>query len=995
MGWLCATIATTAYVLTMEPTTSFWDTGEFIAAACHLQIVHQPGAPLFLMLQNLFSNLAMGNPEGIAYWMNFGSALSSGLTILFLFWTITALARKVVLKRGVRPTSLQLMSIMGAGGVGALAYAFSDSFWFSAVESEVYAMSSLCTAVVFWAILKWEAHADEDGADRWLVLIAFIMGLSIGVHLLNLLTIPALALVIYYRRARKVTASGVMKALAAGCLVLAFILWGVIQYLIKFAAYSDLFFVNILGLGFGTGTVFFALLVIGGLGAGLWYSVRRAKPILNIALLCVSFVIFGYSSFSMVLIRANANPALNNTQPDNVFSFLGYLDREQFGKEPLLRGPYFDSKVIAIEEGTMKYRKGKGRYEEIGRTYERVYDRTTLFPRVYSDRDYHPEMYRDWLGLSESESPQFADNMSFFNTYQLGHMYARYFMWNFAGRQNDQEGHGSYTEGNWISGIKPVDEMRLGGQYTLPKAMESDPSRNAFYFLPLILGIIGLAWHVKRHKKDALIVGLLFFFTGIAIVLYLNMSPLQPRERDYAFSGSFYAFAIWIGLGVLGLAELMRQRLAMKTSAILAIGLGLLMAPSIMGIAGWDDHDRSQKYMARDMALNYLESCAPNAILFTYVDNETYPLWYLQQVEGVRTDVRVVNLNLLGMDWQVRQLQKPVNQADALPISMVEHQYVNGVRDVLWYQDANIVDSIELKDILAILLSDNPNDKIAYTNGARENFLPTKHFKMSINKAEIVSNQVVPAAWHDQIVDTMEWTYDKNLVTRSELALIDILVHNHWKRPIYFTIGVPANQHLGLNDYLVSEGFALRLMPVKHMRSEERTEPLMNTDVVYSNLMDRYQWGNMKNLKHMEPTAYGMLTRSLKLISDTAENLITDGRIADARRMLNHTLQQMPEDIRRVDVALHYSLITDKLYRVGEIEQANNLLSRNVDFLDEHLAYYLDIAQTKPNMEGYAIRNSLVALQELAIAANRSGQAMEEERAVELFQRYKSVFYGG
>ncbi|WP_257669015.1 glycosyltransferase family 117 protein [Parapedobacter tibetensis] len=996
IGWLCAAIAATTYVLTMEPSTGFWDTGEFIAAAYRMQIVHQPGAPLFLMLQNVFSNLALGNPERIAYWMNFGSALSSGLTILFLFWTITALARKVIWKPNTPLSQAGLIQIMGAGMVGALAYAFSDSFWFSAVESEVYALSSLCTAVVFWAIFKWEAKTDEPGADRWLVFIAYIIGLSIGVHLLNLLAIPALALVIYFRKTSRPSVVGVAKTFIVGCIVLAFILWGVIQYLIKFAAYFDLFFVNTLGMGFGSGVLVFALLVIGGIIYGIWYSIRKAKPILNVVLVCTGFVIFGYSSFAMVLIRAKANPSLNNSQPDDAFSFLWYLNRGQFGSEPLMSGPYFDSEVIDIKRGSNEYRKGDTQYEVSGRDDQRIYDRTTLFPRIYSTRDSHPQGYHAWLGLGEGQQPTTADNLKFFTFYQLGHMYARYFMWNFVGRQNDQQPLlENYTEGNWITGIKFIDQWRLGGQDNLPKAMKIDPSRNTFYLLPLLLGVFGLVWHLKRSCQDMAVVGLLFFFTGLAIVLHLNQSPLQPRERDYAYAGSFYAFAIWMGMGVAGLMDLLKKKLNQRIAALAAVMVGLFMAPVLMGVEGWDDHDRSQKYTAHDTARNYLESCAPNAILFTYIDNDTFPLWYLQEVEGVRKDVRVVNLSLLGMDWQVRQAKKPINESEALPISMEERQFVKGKRDFLYYHDYDIQDSVELEKLLALLLSDNPTDQLAYMNGERKNFLPTKNFKLTVDKEQVVRHAVVPKKWHDDIVDTMVWTYNQNIVTRADLTLMDILVHNNWERPIYFTATTPPSQRLGLEDYLVSEGFALRLMPIKAQHGENSGQRLVNTDATYKNIMHKYAWNDLNKPSFLDPTSYTMLGQSLKIFSDTAEMLIVEDNKEAAKDVLNRTLEIMPERIHLVDIAARYPLLADQLYKVGETTKANQLLERNVKFLDEHLAYYAAIAETKPNVERFAIRDSLIALQQFAVAAETHGQQKQHHAAMEVFDRYRIKFFGG
>ncbi len=996
-GWICAAIATAVYLLTMEPTASWWDAGEFIAAAHRMQIVHQPGAPLFLLLQNVFSVLALGNPERIAYWMNFGSALSSGLTILFLFWTITALARKMSWQAGAKLTSTGLLQIMGAGTIGAMAYALSDSFWFSAVESEVYAMSSLCTAVVFWAILKWEARADEPGANRWLVFIAYIIGLSIGIHLLNLLTIPALALVIYFRRTPKATFTGIAKALLVGCAILAFILWGVIQYLVKAAAYADLFAVNTLGMAFGAGAMVFALLIAGSIASGIWYSVRSVRPVLNIVLVCLGFVIFGYGSFAMVLIRANANPSLNNSQPDDVFSFLWYLNRGQFGSEPLLKGPYFDAQLIDVERGSNEYRKGVSRYEVAGTDDRPIYDHTTLFPRVYSNRDNHAVAYRDWLGLRETEQPTFADNLRFFTTYQLGHMYWRYFMWNFAGRQNDVEARfTNFTEGNWISGIKPIDEWRLGGQDALPQIAHEDPSRNTYYFLPLVLGLVGLVWHIRRSHRDAAIVGLLFFFTGFAIVLYLNQSPFQPRERDYAYVGSFYAFAIWIGIGVVGLSELLRKRFRAGIAIPVAIVSGAFMAPVLLGSQNWDDHDRSDRYMAHDMARNYLESCAPNAILFTYIDNDTFPLWYLQEVEGLRPDVRVVNLSLLGMDWAVQQLKQPVNAADALPITMAERQFAKGTRDYLYYHDYGIPDSIELEKILALLLSDNPSDQLQYADGTYRNFLPTKRLKLTVDKQQVIAADAVPEKWQSQIVDTMVWTYNQDMVTRAELVLMDVLTHNQWQRPIYFAFTVPESQRLGLEDYLVSEGFALRLMPVKARTEEGQVARLVNTEATYEGLMRRYVWGNMKDAGYLDPTSRAMIGETIKLFSDTAEMLVVEGNTGAAREIVNRAIDVLPKQIDQVDIAVQYPVLVDQLYTLDETEKANSLLDRNLVFLEEQLDYYAAIAATKPLMrpEGMGVQNSLYTLQQFALIAETHGQQKQHQAALAAFDRHRLHFFG-
>ncbi|SFC52831.1 Protein of unknown function [Parapedobacter composti] len=996
IGWLCGFIATTVYIMTAERTTSFWDTGEFIASAYKMQIVHQPGAPLFLMLQNVFSNLAFGNTERIAFWMNVGSAVSSGLTIVFLCWTITALARKVLWKPGTELTRVNLIQIMASGAVGALAYTFTDTFWFSAVESEVYAMSSLCTAVVFWAILKWDARAEEPGADKWLLFIAYIMGLSIGVHLLNLLAIPAIALVIYFRRTAKATSGGAIRALLIGFVVVAVVLWGIIQYLIKFAAYFDLFFVNTLGLGFGSGVVVFALLVIGATVYGIRYSIQRAKPLLNIILLSFAFVVFGYSSFAMILIRAKANPTLNNSDPDNAFSFLSYLNREQYGDNPLFKGPYFDSRPIDIKYGSNIYRRGAERYEVAGRNFDYEYDRETVFPRIYSTREAsHQQYYRSYLNLGENEQPTFGDNLRFFFSYQIGHMYGRYFLWNFVGRQNDQQGHGDFTTGNWISGIRFIDQWHVGGQDALPQSQLTDPSYNKFYFLPLILGLLGAWWHFKRRQRDAGVVGLLFFMTGLAIVLYLNQTPLQPRERDYAYAGSFYAFAIWIGLGVAAITDWLAKKLSAKTAAAIATGIGLLAGPVILAKDGWDDHDRSEKYLARDIARNYLESCAPNAILFTYGDNDTYPLWYAQEVEGIRPDIRVVNLSLLSADWYVRQMKDKVNEADPLPITIPDEKYVKGVRDVIYYQDAKIPGHVELKNIVALMLSDNPNDKRQIQGEQPENFLPTKNLQLTVDREAVVRNNVVPEAWRDSITDVMHWTYNRNYVSRTELAIMDMLVNNNWERPVYFATTVPSENFMGLDKYLVSEGFALRLMPIAI--KPNTAQGLVNAEAIYGHVTNnKYTWGNMRNARYIDPESYRMISLILNNIYGApAEALIAEGRVDEARELLNNALEFMPERIYRIMDAYGYSFITDNLYAVGETDKAKSLTERNIAYIDDQLKYYAAIAETKPNLEMQNIQYSMFTLNRFAEAAKEHGQTDLAARIEKIFGQYEARFFGG
>jgi hypothetical protein len=973
IGWICFFIATLTYILTLEPSVSFWDCGEFIASALKMQVVHQPGAPLFLMIQRFFSLFAMGDVNKVAYFMNVGSAVASGATILFLFWTITALAKKVLIKPGEELTSSKLISIMGAGIVGALAYTFSDSFWFSAVESEVYALSSLFTAIVFWAILKWEAIADEPHADKWLLFIAYIMGLSIGIHLLNLLTIPAIAFVYYFRKTSHPTTKGILQTFGIGILILAVIQYGIIQYLVSFGAYFDLFFVNTLGMGFGSGVLAFALLLIISLTWGIRYSIKHQKKILNLALLSTVLVIFGYGSFAMIVIRAQAKPNLNNSDPDNAFSFLSYLNREQYGDRPLLFGQNYNSvpkyeddgsRPISVETGTI-YRKGETKYEVAGKKTKQVYGENegfpdsirrlqhkVFFPRMYSDEGRHVDYYKDMMNLSDTDFPGFGKNFGFFLKYQTGLMYMRYFMWNFAGRQNDDQGQGSVYEGQWLSGIKPVDAMLLGDQTNLPPSIVESKAYNRFFFLPLILGILGAIWHFKRNQKDAGIIGLLFFFTGMAIVLYLNQKPLEPRERDYAYVGSFYAFAIWIGLGVLAIREWLAKKLSPQKAAIGATVIAIVCAPFIMAVQGWDDHDRSSKMVAHDIAVSYLESCAPNAILFTYGDNDTYPLWYAQEVENIRPDIRLVNLSLFDTDWYINNMKRKVHESEALPISMKPNQYVSGVRDVMYYQDYKIAESVELKQIVDLLLSDEASDKLALSDGSKTNFIPTKNFKLTVNPQDVIATGTLPAAEADKITPTMEWRFNKGYVTKGTLAMFDILAHNNWKRPIYFCSTVPSEQFNGLDNYLYSEGLALRLLPLTPDSLNNTGEQAINLDPMYNHVMNKFKWGNVKTASYLDSQSSDDISIFTNIFNNLTTGLIKQGRLADAKKVMRRYEEVMPTKIYGMRTMMAVPTMAQNLYILGETEKANQLIKKSAAYIQKEITYLSDVSKSKNMLVG-------------------------------------------
>ena len=985
-GWLCFVVAAITYILTLEPSVSFWDCGEFIASAFKMQVVHQPGAPLFLMIQRFFSIFAFGDIHKIAYFMNVGSALASAATILFLFWTITALARKMVVKTNDELSTGDLITVMGAGVVGALAYTFSDSFWFSAVESEVYALSSLFTAIVFWGILKWEANADEPRADRWLLFIAYIMGLSIGIHLLNLLTIPAIAFVYYFKKTPKPTNLGIIKTFFVGILILAIVQYGIIQYVVSLGAYFDLFFVNTLGLGFGTGVLCFAILLIAGFVWGIRYSIKHQNKFLNLALLSTVLIVFGYCSFAAIIIRAKANPNLNNSNPNNAFSFLSYLNREQYGDRPLLFGPNYNSEKVSLKEGKNIYRKGTDKYEVAGKKTDYEYDRTTPFPRMYSDEPRHVAEYKSLMGFDDSHFPGLFDNIQYLFNFQIGNMYMRYFMWNFVGRQNDDQGEGIY-QGQFLSGIKPFDAAMLGDQSHLPPSIVEDSAYNRFFFLPLIIGLLGAVWHFKRNQKDAGIVGLLFFFTGLAIVLYLNQKPLEPRERDYAYTGSFYAFAIWIGFGVFAIKEWVFKKINQQNGAVIATVVCLLGAPVIMGAQGWDDHDRSQKMVAHDIAVDYLQSCAPNAILFTYGDNDTYPLWYAQEVENIRPDIRLVNLSLFDTDWYIDGMTRKQNESAPLPFSMKPSQYVQGVRDVMYYQDYKIAGSVELKGILEVLLSDDDADKVPLQNGEKENFIPTKNFKMTINPAEVVKTGTVKAADIDRITPVMEWTFNKNYVTKGTLAMLDILAHNDWKRPIYFASTVPSDQFNGLDNYLYNEGLALRLLPLKLDTTAGKSE-LVNTDVLYNNMYNKFVWGNVKESKYLDPQSADDISIFNNVFNTTISGLIKEGKIADAKKVVKRYFEVMPDKFYGMRAMMGTYFLAENLYILGDTPRANALIEKSADYIQKELTYLADVSKSKNRFVGG--QNVQIGLQFL----NQMVKTTTDQKQTKLAQKLTMQFQG-
>lgn len=939
LGWLCFVIASATYILTLEPSVSFWDCGEFISCAYRLQVAHQPGYPVFAMLGKVFSLLSLGDNTKVPYFTNMGSAIASGATIMFLFWTITALAKKLLLKRDEEVEKSRLILIMGAGLVGALAFTFTDTFWFSAVETIVFALSSLCTAIVFWAILKWDAHADEPGADKWLIFIAYVIGLSIGIHLLNLLTIPAIAFVYYFRRSKNITPRTGFVAFLISIAILGTVQFGIRQFTIKLAAYFDLFFVNSLGLGFGSGAFFFFLLLIALLVFGIIYSIRKNKATLNLALLCTAFIYFGYSSFVYIPIRATANTNLDNTHPDNAFTLNSYLNRDQYGSTPVVSGPYFDSKVIDQTEGANIYRKGEKQYEIAGKKQDYVYDRTTIFPRMYSQEGQDPLFYRQWMQMGEKESPTFATNLGFFVSWQTYQMYFRYFFWNFVGRVNDMDGqqqmgsfHG-YVDGDWTSGIFDVARH-------LPKFVLNGTTYTPLFALPLIIGLLGMFYHFNRNRRDAFIVALLWFFTGMAIILYVNQPSVQPRERDYSYVGSFYAFAIWIGLGVIAIAEFIRVKVKAQTAAIASTVACLLAAPVVLAKQEWKAHDRSTKMAAHDMAYNYLISCPPNAILFTYGDNDTYSLWYDQEVENIRPDVRIVNLSLFTGDWYIKQMQRKMNDADALPITMPYDKYKEGVRDVIYYNDAKLPGYVDIKEVFDFISSDDKRTMVQYQNGEYANYLPTKNIKIGVNPDDVIKNGVLPASYKDKLTDSVKFKFTSNYVMKDNLAMMDILAHNNWKRPICFTVTVGGENMIGLQPYLYKEGFTYHLLPLKPDSAVKDQLEKVNTAVMYDNVMNKFKFGNFKTAKYLDHESTTMFYPVLiATFLDLSQSLIKEGKQDLALKVIHKYQEVMPDlniDIRTADSKF---FIAQTAYQLHDLVFGAKMVNSIDDYLKDVLNY--------------------------------------------------------
>ena len=1048
IGWIVFAIAAFTYCMTVEPSASFWDCPEFISTATKLEVGHPPGAPFFMLTGNFFTQFT-GDPAKAAFCVNIMSALLSALCILFLFWTITHLTRMLICKDGTVTTWGQIITIMGSGVVGALAYTWSDTFWFSAEEGEVYAYSSMFTALVFWLILKWEDHADEPHSDRWIVLIFYLTGLSIGVHLLNLLCLPAIALVYYYKRHPQAQSKGSLVALLVGFLLVAAVLYGVVPGIVKVGGWFELFFVNTLGMPFNTGMVVYILALIAVVLTAIWSTTKTnrtltnglylasvgmlgipffgtgfmsvligivllatlyfllnmkrkdgkmllRKRILNTSLLCMLMLMIGYSSYAVIVIRSVANPPMDQNSPEDIFSLGSYLSRDQYEQAPLFFGqaftsqPDFDASGHAIYNTTTEHHRKEKTQANEADTYEDVESLESLqypsgmkmlFPRMYSSA--HAQAYNDWLGgnlhlrdvnyttsggdFQYGQMPSQWDNLNFFMSYQINFMYWRYFMWNFAGRQNGFQSNGEKEHGNWITGIPFIDNAMYGNQKELPNELQQDKAHNVFYMLPLLLGLLGLFWQAFRGDKGVKqfwVVFFLFFMTGLAIVLYLNQTPMQPRERDYAYAGSFYAFAIWIGMGVAALADLLGRALKTRKKATEEFGVLpaavasvlCVLVPLQMVSQTWDDHDRSGRYACRDFGLNYLDTMPEkladgtpaNPIIFSNGDNDTFPLWYNQETEGKRTDARVCNLEYLKTEWYTDQMVRPAYNSPSLPIAWKRAEYVDDGKHGYFA----IVDR---KAELDAFKKAHPNGPDPYEltyimdNYVRtKQIFPTDSVVVKVNKQNVINQGItVPAGMEipDHISLSLKWA-GRGMI-RNQVMIYEMLARNDWKRPIYMSVTLGTENYAGLQDYFCLEGLAYRLTPFKLGQGR------IDTDKMYTNLMTRFKYGNvaMPGI-FLDETNLRMAQTHRRMFSILIERLLNEGKNDKALAALRMCEKVLPE----ATVPYEYSDVDFAMlwFRAGDKANA----ARVAKEVARQNWQYLNWANTLPQETAYAYANS-------------------------------------
>jgi hypothetical protein len=1070
-GWFAFSIALITYSLTVEPTMSFWDCGEYIATAAKLEVGHPPGAPLFQMIGAFFAMFAI-DKEHIALMVNMTSVFSSAFTILFMFWSSSMLLKKIISQYSEINKENSIV-ILGSSFVGALAYTFSDSFWFNAVEAEVYAMASLLISLLFWLGLRWEQEMNTPRGNRWLLLISLVVGLSFGVHFMALLTIPAIGFLYFFKNYKVVTVKNFLIANVVVVSVLLFIFKLLLPLTMAFFGKTEVFMVNSMGLPFNSGTIFVTLLLIAFFNFGLKYTRKKNLVNYNTLILCVLFILIGFSTWLMLPIRANANTVINENKPSDAAEVLAYYNREQYGVNPLFYGPQYTEAFAGLDANN-PYRDKAPNYERDYKTGKYVIvnnyknaeqnsddNQKTILPRMWStdhienyinftnppafrmnpdypyeddlakygldpnqlsEEDYNKAIaqlknetektiaefrqayaqkqidnegyvsflkhYGDYLII---EKPTTADNFSFMFEYQFGYMYWRYLMWNFVGRQNDEQGRYDYLDGNWISGIPFVDTLHVGSQDNLPADVLNNKGRNVYFFLPFILGLIGIMYHASKDRKSFYVLLVLFLFLGIALKIYLNERPFEPRERDYALVGSFYVFAIWIGFGVYSLYESARNYLAPKIAGPILIGGCLLAVPALMAFQNWDDHDRSGKYTATAMAKAYLESCDPNAILFTIGDNDTFPLWYAQEIEGIRTDIKIVNTSLFMTDWYIDQMKRKAYESNPLPISFTHDEYVGDKLDYVAHIPKT-ENRWEIKDFIAFIK--NPKSTVEMQNGQTIHFYPTNKIKFPIDKATIIKNKVVDPKLIDSIVPSIDIDIKGSAIYKNRLMMLDLIANNNWKRPVYFSGGAfDAEDYLWMKEYLQLEGMVYKLVPIKTALPKDAGQMDMgriDSENMYAKVM-KWDWGNSESDKiyHDPETRRESLTYRMNL-SRLMNKLIAEGKIDKAKNIIELAMTKMP-----LDKFGYYSLVepfAKGYYEVGEKAKAHDLLEKLIGKYTDNLNYYSKLSPSEQSGIAMEIITDLERYRGLLQVMKDSGDTAYYNKSKKTFNTYIEIF---
>ncbi len=980
VGWIVFAFAAIVYILSAESTGSLWDCGEFIAGAHKLQVVHPPGAPLFLMIGRMFTFVAESlfeDPAQIAHSVNILSGICTAFVVLFVFWTTTILSKMTLVGRSDDLSKSQTIVILCSGVVAGLATTFATSVWFSAVEGEVYAMSSFFTAIVMWSSVKWYHLPDNKYSDRWLIFTMYMIGLSIGVHLLSLLALPAITLLYYFKKYKTVNFKGIVVASAAGVGIFAVvIMWFIMKKLPAIGREFDFFFVNSLGMPFNSGLMFFVLVIAGVMSFLIYYTHNNRLAMYNKIVMGVTMVMLGFSTYGLIVIRANANTPINMNNPSDAYSLISYLNREQYGARPLLYGPHFDAKPTGTKSDD-KWGRAGDRYEVIDKKLEYTYSNgKMLFPRLGSyDR---PQEYRRWLDPSKPTSKKRitqVDNIKFFFQYQIGWMYWRYFMWNFAGRQNGDQGYQSWDvrNGHWISGIDFLDEMRLHNMSELPETMKRNQARNSYFLLPFLFGFLGLFFHFRSRPNEALAIFVLFLMTGIAIILYSNQPPNEPRERDYVLVGSVFTFCIWIGMAVTAIYRLILDRNSFfgsaadplpaleETGKSTGVAFGafalVLIAPIIMGIQNWDDHDRGSHTGSRDYATNFLNSCEPNAIIFTHGDNDTYPLWYAQEVEGIRTDVRVTNLSLLAVDWYINQLRRKVGESDPIKMTMDESDYRGNKRNVLYNNPYKATNRMSIQQIVKFMSDDHP---VASGQGDEIlSYIPTDNAFIPVDKNKVLSNGTVSPADAEVVLSELPFKIPGNRLIKDELAIMDIIASNNWERPIYFAVTCRPEKLLGLQNYLQLEGLALRLVPISTPQPNSPWGNLpigqgrVNTDVMYDNIMTKFRWGNFDKEELYVNTSYMPSVSSIRFsMLRLGRELLAKGEVQKAVNLTDKFFEAFPHKNFAYDFNVMYML---RLYDEAKAyDKAKPHIKKLATEMADYLKFYesLDDDDLKGSFQG-------------------------------------------